>query len=255
MAEGRVRRRRRGPTGEAAQRLRSAHRRSGTPVIAALLGLGPALVGLAGCADGATRDAEARAGESGLRGIALEEPRPAPDFTLVDTRGHEYRFREETEGTLVLLFFGYTNCPDICPVHMASLAAVLGDLPYPERRRVEVVFVTTDPARDTPERLRAWLDGFDPSFVGLVGDLETVNAIQARYDLPPAVRQETEDGRVLVGHASQVVAITPDGTMRAVYPSGIRQADWRHDLPRLLAYGEEPADREAPGNGGDRTGG
>lgn len=203
-------------------------------------GLGLLLAALVACSDGTTRDAEARARESGLRGVALAEPRPAPDFTLADTRGREYRFRERTGGKLALLFFGYTNCPDICPVHMASLAAVLGDLPYRERRRVEVVFVTTDPARDTPERVRSWLDGFDPSFVGLVGDLETVNGIQARYDLPPAVRQETDDGRVLVGHASQVVAISPDGLMRAVYPAGIRQADWRHDLPRLLAYGADP---------------
>lgn len=178
--------------------------------------------------------------DSEFRGAELSEPFPAPDFTLLDTEGAEFRFRRETTGYLTLLLFGYTHCPDICPVHMANLAAVLGDLLYEQRSRVKVVFVTTDPERDTPAVVREWLNHFDRSFIGLVGDLETVNEIQAAFRLPPAVRQEMPSGEHLVGHASQVVAITSDGLVRVFYPSGVRQADWAQDLPRLLEVPGEP---------------
>ena len=178
--------------------------------------------------------------DSEFRGAELPEPFPAPDFTLRDTEGGEFQFREQTAGYLTLLFFGYTHCPDICPVHMATLAAVLGDLPYEQRSRVKVVFVTTDPERDTPKVVREWLDRFDRGFIGLIGDLERVNQIQASFRLPPAVRQEMPSGEHVVGHASQVVAITSDGLVRVYYPSGVRQADWAQDLPRLLDGAGEP---------------
>lgn len=172
--------------------------------------------------------------ESGFRGAVLPDPFPAPDFTLRDTDGAEFRFRDETAGYLTLLFFGYTNCPDICPVHMANLGAVLGDFLSEQRRQVKVIFVTTDPERDTPDVVREWLDHFDRGFIGLVGDLDAVNEIQASFRLPPAVSQEMPTGEHVVGHASQVVAITSDGLVRVFYPSGVRQVDWAHDLPLLL---------------------
>jgi len=138
---------------------------------------------------------------------------------------------------VTLLFFGYTHCPDVCPVHMANLAAVLREYAPSERRRIEVVFVTTDPARDTLSRLRAWLDNFDADFVGLRGDIETVNAVQNVLMLPAAMLGEPDSaGRYEVGHSAVVVAFTPDDSARVMYPFGTRQADWAADLPHLLAW-------------------
>jgi protein SCO1/2 len=174
-----------------------------------------------------------RARRTGYRGILMENAPPKPDFTLTDTEGKAFSFRAETDGYVTLLFFGYTNCPDICPVHLASISAVLHDLPVPVQRRIRMVFVTTDPERDTPDRLRTWLDNFDRSFVGLTGPAGEVDSIQLRLGLPPAVRQETEDGGHLIGHASQVMAFSPDDRVRVIYPFGTRQADWKHDLPKL----------------------
>ncbi|MCG8466668.1 MAG: SCO family protein [Gemmatimonadetes bacterium] len=182
-------------------------------------------------------------GAEGLRGLELEQPFESPNFVLVDTNGDPWDFREETGGSLRLLFFGYTHCPDICPVQMAILDAALDGLAYAERRQIEVLFVTTDPERDTPERLRAWLDRFDTSFIGLGGDLDFINRVQTALKLPEAVADPPHDPETPhlydVGHATPIVAITGDGWVRAMYPSGVRQADWQHDLPLLLALNRE----------------
>lgn len=177
-------------------------------------------------------NAQPKPGE--LRGILLPDPLPKIDFTLANTAGEPFAFRDETDGYVTLLFFGFTHCPDICPVHMANLAAVLRKLPPQTANRVKVVMVSVDPDRDTPERLRTWLSAFDPSFVGLRGPIEQVNEIQRALNLPPAIKQETGEGDYLVGHAAQIVAFTSDNRAHVVYPSGTRQADWAHDLPMLV---------------------
>ena len=101
-----------------------------------------------------------------------------------------------------------------------------------------MVFVTTDPERDTPERMREWLDLFDSSFIGLTGDLDEINQIQLGLKLAPAMKMEREPGDYSVGHASQVLAFSADGLARLVYPSGVRQVDWANDLPKLVAEAE-----------------
>ena len=178
----------------------------------------------------------AEGGRSGeLRGSVMDTPIPKPALTLTDTHGEEFDLRAETDGYLTLLFFGYTNCPDVCPVHMANLAAVFGDLVPEVRHRIKVVFVTTDPERDTPERLRSWLDNFDPSFIGLRGSVDSINAALAEMLLPGvAVLPAEHGGEPMIGHPAAVIAFSPDGLARVRYPFGVRQMDWAHDLPLLV---------------------
>lgn len=178
--------------------------------------------------------AEERERSTGYRGIFLADSDPRPDFVLTDPTGTAFDFRARTEDKLALLFFGYTFCPDVCPVHMASLAAVKRDLSADEQRRMVVVFVTADPRRDTPERLRAWLANFDPDFVGLRGTEAEVDSIMLRLALPAAIRDTAAGPDYAVGHASQVIAFPPGDGFRVIYPFGTRQADWKHDLPKLL---------------------
>lgn len=189
------------------------------------------------CGGGTAQSAADRARESGFRGITLDNPTPKVDFTLTDTEGEPFHFLEETKGFITLLFFGYTHCPDVCPVHMANLAAVLKDQPWEVRNAIKVVFVTTDPERDSPERIRQWLDAFDRSFIGLTGSREEVNQIQVSFGLPPAFIQGGTATDYIVGHASQILAFGRDDTARIAYPFGTRQADWAHDLPRLVSQG------------------
>jgi len=204
--------------------------------------IGTAALVAAGCSvDPAERhEADRRERETGWRGIVLENPPPKPSFTLQDVEGRPFDFRAETDGFVTFLFFGYTSCPDVCPVHMASLAAVRRELPTKLQRSMKVVFVTTDPARDTPERIRAWLANFDPDFVGLTGDKATVDSIQLAMGLPPSIYEPPDEaGFYVVGHASQVLGFSPDASIRVIYPFGTRQADWLHDIPRLAAAGSE----------------
>lgn len=189
--------------------------------------------------DGGRRERFSATGQDasphGLRGRVLPGPLTKPDVTLTDTRGQPYDLRRETDGYLTLLFFGYTFCPDICPIHMANLAAVIRELRPGQAQRVKVVFVTTDPDRDTPERLGTWLANFDRSFIGLTGDTAAVNGAQRALYLPlPQIGPADSVGDYLVGHAAAVVAFSPDNRARVMYPFGVRQADWAHDIPKLL---------------------
>ena len=178
--------------------------------------------------------AEERARTTGYRGIFLPDAEARPDFVLTDMNGEAFDFRKETEGKLALLFFGYTYCPDVCPVHMASIAAVKRDLSVDEQRRMRVVFVTADPRRDTSERLVSWLGNFDTDFVGLRGSEAEVDSIMLSLALPAAIRDTAAGPDYAVGHASQVIAFPPGDGFRVIYPFGTRQADWKHDLARLL---------------------
>jgi protein SCO1/2 len=170
-----------------------------------------------------------------------------PSVTLTDTRGRRHPLREEARGRVTLLFLGYTHCPDVCPVQMANLGAVLDELSPSVRRRLQVVFVTVDPARDTAARIRSWLDRFGDGFVGLRGSQREIAALQDSLRLPRAARQDRRvQGRYTVGHASQVLAFGPDARARLAYPSGTRQRAWRDDLPRLV---REAVDADPAGGG------
>ncbi len=177
----------------------------------------------------------AEGGGRAYRGAMLAHPIPRPSFMLTDTHGQPFDFRAKTDDTVTLLFFGYLNCPDVCPVHMANIASVMHNLPYEVTGHLRVVFITTDPARDTPEKLQSWLSNFDPSFIGLRGTPEQVKAIQKAVNVAPAVAAAPDStGSYEVGHAAQVIAFTRDDSAHVVYPFGTRQADWAHDLPLLV---------------------
>src|SRR5438093_11583771 len=121
--------------------------------------------------------AQTSGGET-YRGGLVTPPLPKPRFVLADTAGRPFDFSRETKGYVTLLFFGYTFCPDQCPMHMANLSAALNRLPAGSADQVQLVFVTTDPARDSPQVLRRWLAFFDRRSIGLTGTAETVAAVQ-----------------------------------------------------------------------------
>jgi protein SCO1/2 len=168
------------------------------------------------------------------RGGLVTPPLIKPRFTLTDTAGVPFDLWEKTRGSVTLLFFGYTHCPDQCPLHMANIAVVLKKLPKHVSDQVKVVFVTTDPSRDSPKALRAWLDRFDERFIGLTGSEAAIDGAQGAAGLPTARKTALAAGDYAVAHASFVVAYTKDNLGHLLYPSGVTQQDWTQDLPRLV---------------------
>ncbi|MCP4224574.1 MAG: SCO family protein [Actinomycetia bacterium] len=209
---------------------------AGTPrrrarLLVLLLG---ALVTLSGCA------ASALDQEGPYAGIELEVPLPIPAVVLTDTDGQPYDLQEHLAGRLGLVYFGYTSCPDICPVHLAQLESVLeqGDMPA----NVQVVFISVAPDRDDPAGIRRFLDQFDKRFVGLVGDHEELADAQRAFGVPVAAKEGDGDDYTF-GHAGQVFAFAPDGVAYTVYPQGTRQSHWSQDLPKLAEITPAENDR------------
>ncbi len=171
----------------------------------------------------------------GLSGPQILPPLPKPELLLTTTEGKPFDLKKETEGYVTLLFFGYTNCPDVCPVHMANIAGAMRLLGPEVTNRIKVVFVTVDPARDTPEVIRTWLDHFDRRFIGLRGDSASVASAFTQLRLGQTVHEPGADTtRYTVGHAAIVLAFSTDNLAHVVYPFGIRQADWSKDLTLLV---------------------
>jgi len=174
-------------------------------------------------------------GTERYRGGIVSPPLPKPRFVLTDTSGAPFDFWQRTNGYLTLLFFGYTYCPDQCPMHMANLSAALKRLPADMANRVKLVFVTTDPAHDTPQVLRRWLDLYNKRFVGLTGTDAAIEAVELATGVPAARKVGLVNGNYRVAHANFVVAYTTDNEAHLIYPGGVSSEDWVHDLPLLSA--------------------
>jgi protein SCO1 len=167
-------------------------------------------------------------------GALVSPPLPKPRFTLTDTAGAPFDFWAKTQGYVTLLFFGYTRCPDECPLHVANLAMGLKTLPMESRDQIKLVFVTTDPMRDELRVLRLWLDHFDERFIGLTGSNAAIEAAQRAAGLPLARRTVRVGDDYAVGHANVVLAYSKDNLAHLMYPGGVTRQDWAHDLAQLV---------------------
>jgi protein SCO1 len=172
--------------------------------------------------------------EATYRGGLVAPPLPKPRFTLTDTSGVPFDFWKRTQGSVTLLFFGFTYCPDQCPMHMANIAAALKTIPAGIVDQVKLVFVTTDPARDVPAVLRRWLDQFDNRFTGLTGTEAAIEAVQKSAGVPLAQKTGFSKKNYAVAHANFVLAYTKDNLAHVIYPGGVSRDDWAHDLPLLI---------------------
>lgn len=151
------------------------------------------------------------------------------DFTLTDQTGQAFN-TASLRGKVVLLFFGYTHCPDICAPTLTRLAAAMREL-GPKARGAQVVFVTVDPAHDTPARLAAFLQRFDPSFIGLTGTLAQVQTVAADYKI---YRAPSPGHPGQFDHTGGVFLKDPQGKLRVYLTDGASPADIAHDVRLLL---------------------
>ena len=168
-------------------------------------------------------------------GDQVANPFAKPDVTLTDTEGKPFNLVAGTAGKLTLLYFGYTHCPDVCPTTMATLAALLKALPAADAAKIDVVFVSTDPTRDTPAVLHTWLGQFDPSFIGLTGPFGTIQKAASSLSIAIEPPVATAGGGYTVTHGAEVIAFDAAGKGYLVYTAGTSVSQFQHDIPLILA--------------------
>ena len=177
---------------------------------------------------------ESQKNKQKFEGLEIESPSALPELELTDTNGKTFNLRADTLGMVRLVYFGFTECPDICPIHLAQLRDVL-ELPQ-SPDNVVVLFITVDPERDTPQVLRSYLDQFDSEFIGLSGKKVEVEAAQLAFGALVAAPQYPTEGKYTYGHDGRVFAFAPDDMGYTQYPHPTRQTSWAHDLPLLAQY-------------------
>ena len=167
------------------------------------------------------------------RGTSYVEPFPsAPEFVLTKADGTQFRLSDE-RGKIVLLFFGYTSCPDVCPTTLAELKQVtdkLGD----KAQDTQVVFVSVDPDRDTPEKIQEYVDHFNSSFIGLSGTESELAPIWDEYSIVREVTQSDSAFGVIINHTARLFLIGQNGNLRLSYSYGTPVDDIVHDIKLLL---------------------
>lgn len=168
-----------------------------------------------------------------FRGSAIGSPAPqAMNFELQRTDGTAYRLSDQM-GKVVLIFTGYTNCPDECPATMGKFKQIYEKLGE-DASNVEFVFITVDPDRDTPDVLASYVNAFSPDFIGLTGSLDQLGKVWTGYGggIP---EQPDANGNYEVSHSNRVWVIDKQGLLRITFPLEMSATDMTHDVQLLLA--------------------
>jgi cytochrome oxidase Cu insertion factor (SCO1/SenC/PrrC family)/copper(I)-binding protein len=191
-------------------------------------------------------------------------PYDLPAVTLTDQDGEPFELRARAAGKVTLLYFGYTSCPDVCPITMARVGRSLAMLEPEERARILPVFITLDPERDTPERIRDWIGALHPDIVGLTGPKERLDAAVEGMGFVFPDMERPEEGFYEVAHPVDLFLFTPELLGRFGYDHGeASPEEIAADLRTLVAFewggagvtgsgeAEAPGNAETPGEAGD----
>ncbi len=174
--------------------------------------------------------------DDGLHGAVLPAPYSLRDATLTDTSGADFALRDRLEAPVTLVFFGYTNCDDVCSTVLSNITSARGRLGE-QAVDVDTWFVTTDPARDDPATIAAYLERFDPQFTGLTGPLDTLMAVADSVHIAMQAGRELPSGGYEVVHGTPVLAVLPDGSVPVVWTEDTSAAELAADLDEVLADG------------------
>ena len=166
-------------------------------------------------------------------GMVLQSSDPAPAMEgLAYTNGEPVDIAA-LRGDVVLVYFGYTYCPDVCPLTLGTIDDALQDL-GDDADRVKTIMVTVDPERDTPEVLESYVAAFNDGFRGVVGAEPDIRSVATRYGVTYRYEEVADDGSYLVNHTASLLAVDPGGALRVIYPFGITAEELSEDLRELL---------------------
>lgn len=168
--------------------------------------------------------------------LQLAETPQGGDFTLQGANGpvalQDYR------GKVVLMYFGYTSCPDVCPTSLSQMAQAISGLEAAERERVQGIFVSVDPERDTPARLKEYAPFFHPAMIGVSGSTQQIAAVTRQYGASYTKQKPNADGQYAVDHSSVTYIVSPEGKLVASLQHGATPAQIAETIrPLLVASG------------------
>ena len=203
-------------------------------VTCSLLAVGVLLL-ISGCTAAPTAPAGQRnadpAGYTG--GSSLPEPYSMPEVSLTDTSGRPYNLATTPSKPVTLLFFGYTHCPDVCIAVLSDVSLALQRLAPADRDQIQLIFVTTDPARDKEKQIRRYLDRFNPTFVGLTGPMSTIKRAASEVGVEIEGMKKLPSGGYEVGHSAQVIGFSRNSGV-VIWTPGTPVAALKHDFALLV---------------------
>ena len=161
-------------------------------------------------------------------GTVIQSESPSPDLELLAHTGERVRL-SDYRGQVVVLFFGYTFCPDVCPTTAGQLARAVDELGK-KTDEVQVFFISIDPERDTPERLATYVTHFDERFIGLTGSEDEVAEAAALYGIFFEKQEGTADTGYLVDHTAYVIVLDREGYLKLLFPYGTSGVDMARDI-------------------------
>lgn len=164
--------------------------------------------------------------------LLLPRERAIPPLELVDQDGQRFDTRS-LQGRWHILFFGFTACPDICPTTLSDMRRLFSQLPKETRDQLQLVLITADPARDTPQQLKTYLDYYRGGFNGLTGDMEQLQRLSRALVLPFVPASETQ-GDYSVSHSGNLALVGPDGTLRGHIRAPLQLEGLRRMLPQIV---------------------
>lgn len=169
-----------------------------------------------------------------FHGTLLQSPDPAADFTLISMNNQQVSL-SDFQGKVVLLYFGYTYCPDVCPTTLAEIKKALTKL-EDGADEVQVIMISVDPQRDTPQLLNGYMSSFGENFMGLTGPIADVQRVATLYGIYFARAEGSEATDYLVDHTASLMVIDQEGYLKLVFPYGTPADDISEDLDYLLNH-------------------
>ena len=166
------------------------------------------------------------------QGSLIDPPILAPDFELIDQHSQAFRLSEQKD-KVILIFFGYTHCPDVCPVTLTDFKKIKAQLGN-QSKNVDFLFITTDPERDTPEQMLNYLNNFDPEIVGLTDERSFMEPVWQDYGVYQAKVESGDLDNYLVDHSARIYIIDKNGNLRLTYLFGTGSEVIAEDVDHLL---------------------
>lgn len=181
-----------------------------------------------GCGGAAT------SGHAAYVGTSITPPYPASPVALASTDGSPFSLRSSLKGKVGVVFFGYSHCPDTCQIVMGTIASAYARLSKADQRRVQIVFVTTDPGRDTVPVLKTYLARFNPDFVGLTDPLRRIERVAKPFHVDIERGQRLPSGGYEVTHSTYVFGLDGARGASLLWQAGVSPRGLADDITRML---------------------